>query len=374
MSATNFLDNVLERNGDYAVYGKALGDKMRQGVEYGTNPWPKAQEAIPGITGANDPYLEDRTNRIAELDKKIADLKNRIANWDGEGAIARYKFVYENDPSAYLTRFQNLRTHEQAKELADINHKNAMELQKESQKRTDTQQKMDAWKQSSIEMDEARYNVNYWQQKANEALNARDRSRYEEAVIELKRANAKLKRASRNSESLEKQMSAHFGLDNAQEGNAPVNFNVDQNDPNIAGIDRFHALNKRLNDIDLSFGSQPLDYKKQMLPKINETELLLGQLRNEIESTVTNEKDKDDLLKGVRDKQAELDRFKTPAKYGGPKRKMQPGDWLKATTGKTKLQLEAMGTEFLKQAWRDGNKEENLKAVLIKKGVNPDVL
>lgn len=314
----------------------------------------------------------DRNARIAEIDKRIAELNNKIANWDGEGAIARYKFVYENDPSAYLTRFQNLRTHEQAKELADINHKNAMELQKESQKRTDTQQKMDAWKQSSIEMDEARYNVNYWQQKANEALNARDRSRYEEAVIELKRANAKLKRASRNSESLEKQMSAHFGLNNAPEGNAQADFKVDQDDPNIAGIDRFHALNKRLNDIDLSFGSQPLDYKKQMLPKINETEEVLGQLRNEIESTVTNEKDKDDLLNGVRAKELELKKFKTPAKYGGPKRKMQPGDWKNAVDAKnpdgtplTRTQLtKKYGYAFLLKAQQEGATNPNLEAAL----------
>lgn len=313
-----------------------------------------------------------RDNRIAEIDRRIAELSEQIANWDGEGAIARYNFVYENDPSGYMNRYQATRSQEYAKELADINHKNAMALQKESQKRTDTQQKMDAWKQSSIAMDEARYNVSYWQQKVKEAEDARDLAKYDEASIELNRANAAYKRASRDFDALHKQMSKHFGLDNGQEDGAPaVPMGAEGDDPKRSQIQAYQGLMKDINDINLNFGNKPIDYENERNPKAELAQQQIDQARAMIENDVTDEKTKDDLLEAVRKKQEELDKYMESEKYGGPKRKMKPGDWKKAVDAKnpdgqplTKAQLAKMGYKFLLKAKQEGATNPNLDGAI----------
>lgn len=314
----------------------------------------------------------DRDNRIAEIDRRIAELNEQIANWDGEGAIARYRFVYENDPSGYMNRYQAIRGQEYAKEMADINHKHAMELQKESQKRTDTQQKMDAWKQSSIAMDEARYNVSYWQQKVKEAQDARDLAKYDEANIELTRANAAYKRAARDFEALHKQMSQHFGLDNGQEGSAPaVPKGAEGNDPTRAQIQAYQGLMKDINDIDLNFDNEPIDFENVRNPKAEQAQQQIDQARAMIENDVTDEKVKNDLSEALRKKQEELDKYKKPAKFGGPKRQMKPGDWKKAVDAKnpngqplTKAQLAKMGYKFLLKAKQEGATNPNLDGAI----------
>lgn len=322
MSATNFLDNVLERNGDYAVYGKALGDKMRQGVEYGSNPWPKAQEAIPGITGANDPSLEDRTNRIAELDKKIADLKNRIANWDGEGAIARYRFVYENDPSIYTQRFQSERS-----------HKHALDLQKESQKKTDVQQKMDAWKQNSIDMDNARYSVAHWQQQLTAAKNAHDTKAYDNAKIELDRANAAYRRALRNNESLQKQVGSIFGFPQEPENPAKETVQGGEVDQDRVAMENFNAMKNELDLIDASVDNMPVD-KKAKAQFIAEKNAQIDEAEKRIRSSDMLEADKNGLLKLAAEKRKALKDYSKPQGKGGQGTKMEPGDWAKSVDRK----------------------------------------
>ena len=111
-----YMDKILEDAGSYAVYGKALGDNMRKDVEYGTDPWKKASGAIPEIAGV-DRNFSSRSARIEELNRQIAELESKLKGHDVESEMGKYKFVFDADPSAYMTHQQNKRTAEQTEKI-----------------------------------------------------------------------------------------------------------------------------------------------------------------------------------------------------------------------------------------------------------------
>ena len=111
-----YMDNILENAGSYAVYGKALGDKMRKDVVYGTDPWPKAAGGVPGIVG-KDGEFDTRTSRIEQLRGEIASLEKQIKDYDTEAEMGKYKFLYDADPSTYTAYQQNKRTAEQTEKI-----------------------------------------------------------------------------------------------------------------------------------------------------------------------------------------------------------------------------------------------------------------
>lgn len=328
---------------------------------------PGGQVSRVAAMGSAVKEYNDRDDRIAELEAELEEVRKQRKSLDTEADMGKYKFLYDADPGTYT---------------------NVM-MQKATQKKTDTQQKMDAWKQSSIAMEDARYKVAYWQQKKKEALDAQDTDRYNEAKIELSRAEAGYRRAMRDNDVLRKQVGSQFGFTDDEfvepknQGTKVATKQVvseqqddleQDEDPNVAQMEAFNRLKKEINDIDLNFDNEPVDIENERNPRAEQARAMLNDIRKQIEENVSVEAGKDKLLEDVRKKEQELEKYLKPAKYGGPKRKLKPGDWKKATTGKTKKQLETMDTEFLKQAWRDGNHEPNLKAVLIIKGVNPDIL
>lgn len=380
MSATNFIDTVLERNGDYAVYGKGLGDKMRGDAVYGKDPWQYGDRASAAMVGA-DPGLTDRTSQIAELDRKIAELKSRISSKYGDigDPVSRYRFVYENDASGYQNAVQGDRSHRQAKELADINHRHAMELQGAAQKKTDVQQKLDAWKQNAIEMDNARYSVAHWQQQLTAAKNAHDTKAYDNAKIELDRANAAYRRAMRNNEALQKQVGSIFGLPQEGEGEGDsqgLHVSVPAGDTDRERMEAFNAMTNELDLIDASVDNMPVD-KKAKAQFIADKTAQIDDAEKRIRNSDMLQGDKKALLELVAEKRKALKEYAKPQGKGGQGTKMEKGNWVKATMSLTREQLGAKTDAYLKDTVKDYKATgtpltKNLVGVLDVKGIPHD--
>lgn len=300
----------------------------------------------------------DRNARIAEIDKRIAELNNKIANWDGEGAIARYKFVYENDPSAYLTRFQNLRTHEQAKELADINHKNAMELQRESQKKTESQQHIDSWKQNSIDLENQRYILADAERKYNEAVAARDSKRMAELGAQLNRERAVFKRLQNENEAIRAKVSPMLFGDNAPaQVETPTGLDESMQG-DVAKAEAFNKFKNEVSRIDSSVSNKPLS-KKQKADYIKNTNAQLDQFENMVMNSDMLEDDKKALYDIVDAKRKELGTFSE--KQGTVK---TAADYEKAVAGKTRGQIRKNGVKWLQAAKKAGANIADIDAII----------
>ena len=309
--------------------------------------------------------ISDKQARIAELDRRIADLKNRIANWDGEGAIARYKFVYENDPSGYMTRFQNLRQHEQAKELADINHRNAIELQKASQQKTDRQQTIDAWKQNSIDLEASRYTLAAAQQAYDEAKNSNNTEAIRKAGLELQRARGAYNRNVRENEALRAKAGQFIGLPEQPEEKEPALDEEMERDAQNA-----EAFIKMQGDIE-RIVSKPDNIsvtKAQKAKYINDTKGILDDFERNVRNSTMGQKQKNDLLELVRAKRAELAEYAKPRGKGG-QGTSDPGDAKKLVESKsTRAELKKLGLATLKKARDEGAQHQFLDAVIAELG------
>lgn len=58
-----------------------------------------------------------RSARIAELENELAQIRERKAKLNTEADMGKYKFVYDADPSTYMSYKQNLRSAEQTEKI-----------------------------------------------------------------------------------------------------------------------------------------------------------------------------------------------------------------------------------------------------------------
>lgn len=288
----------------------------------------------------------DRDNRIAEIDRRIAELNEQIANWDGEGAIARYKFVYENDPSAYLTRFQNLRTHEQAKELADINHKNAMEIQKESQSKTDRQQAIDAWKQNSIDMEAAKYTLAAAQQAYDTANNSGDAEAIRKAGLELKRAQSSYNRIDRDNKALRDKVGAFMGFSQESDDDSKIDEKIESDAKAAEDFVKFQGDVERINS---AVDNMPID-KNAKAAYVMKTSQMIGEFRDRVNSSALPQKKKNELLELADEKWRQLEAYAKPGSKGGKQTIKTAKDYEAAVKGNTRGEIRKNGVAWLKNA------------------------
>lgn len=343
---TPYLDSLLSRMDDRSqTWGAVSTPGYREGL--GADAEQAASNAIAGI----DPGFAQRNAQLEELDKRIAELKDRIANWNGgEGALARYRFVYENDPSLYTNRINSLRSHEQAKEMADINHRNAMELQKASQEKTDRQQALDAWKQNSIDLDAARYTLAKAKQDYQDAVNSNDADAIRKAGLELQRAKGIYNRNLRENENLRGKVGQFMGFqDTPKEEGLDLDKTQAQD---VKNAEDFVAEKGKIDRIDSKPDNVSVK-KAQKKAYIEKTTRELDDFEQRVKNSPMSAKQKNDLLAIVAQKRKELADYGKPASKGGQSTLKNTGDWVKAVSGKTRAQLEAMSDADLKATVRD---------------------
>ena len=364
MSATNFIDTVLERNGDYAVYGKGLGDRMRGDAVYGKDPWQYGDRASAAMAGA-DPGLPGRTSQIAELDRKIAELKNRISSKYGDigDPVSRYRFVYENDASGYQNAVQGDRSHRQAKELAVINHKNALELQKASQEKTDRQQAIDAWKQNSIDLDSARYSVAAAENAYRQAVESNDTDAIRKAGIDLQRARGVYNRNLRENEALRGKVGQFIGFSDKDQ---PKEQKIDLDDTMVRDVQNAESFTRDKGEVE-RIDSKPDNVavpKAQKKAYIESTTMKLDYFENKVKNSTLSQKQKNDLLDLVAQKRKELAEYAKSKGKGGQGTIETASDYEAAVAGKSRGEIRKNGVAWLKAAKKAGASIADIDAII----------
>ena len=287
-----------------------------------------------------------RDNRIAEIDRRIAELSEQIANWDGEGDIARYRFVYENDPNGYMNRYQAYRNQEYAKELADINHKNAMALQKESQSKTDRQQAIDAWKQNSIDMEAAKYTLAAAQQAYDVANNSGDAEAIRKAGLELKRAQSSYNRIDRDNKSLRDKVGAFMGFSKESDDDPKIDETIESDAKAAEDFVKFQGDVERINS---AVDNMPID-KKSKTDYVMRTSQMIDKFRDRVKNSTLSQNKKNELLELADEKWRQLEEYAKPGSKGGKQTIKTAKDYEDAVKGKTRGESRKNGVAWLKNA------------------------
>lgn len=180
--------------------------------------------------------LYDKSTRIAEIQRRLDEIKREKAKYDMEGKMGEYKFLYDADPSTYTTYKQNLRSNEQT---------NA--IRKASEDATKASQAQTAWRQLLIDEETAKYDAQAAQNRVNEAKQSGNAQAYSEAMTELSRINAKIKRLNRDKDEYRNRFAEMLGVSREEMGEQP---SADWNKEADANYSKLNALENLSRDVE----------------------------------------------------------------------------------------------------------------------------
>lgn len=180
--------------------------------------------------------LYDKSTRIAEIQRRLDEIKREKEKYDMEGKMGEYKFLYDADPSTYMTHQQNLRSNEQT---------NA--IRKASEDATKASQAQTAWRQLIIDEETAKYDAQAAQNRVNEAKQSGNAQAYREAMTELSRINAKIKRLNRDKDEYRNRFAEMLGVSREEMGEQP---SADWNKESDADYGKLNALENLGRDIE----------------------------------------------------------------------------------------------------------------------------
>lgn len=172
--------------------------------------------------------LYDKSTRIAEIQRRLDEIKREKEKYDMEGKMGEYKFLYDADPSTYMSYKQNLRSNEQT---------NA--IRKASEDATKASQAQTAWRQLLIDEETAKYDAQAAQNRVNEAKQSGNAQAYSEAMTELSRINAKINRLNRDKDEYRNRFAEMLGVSREEMGEPA---NGDWNKESDADYGKLKAL------------------------------------------------------------------------------------------------------------------------------------
>ena len=172
--------------------------------------------------------LYDKSTRIAEIQRRLDEIKREKEKYDMEGKMGEYKFLYDADPSTYMSYKQNLRSNEQT---------NA--IRKASEDATKASQAQTAWRQLLIDEETAKYDAQAAQNRVNEAKQSGNAQAYSEAMTELSRINAKINRLNRDKDEYRNRFAEMLGVSRKEMGEPA---NGDWNKESDADYGKLKAL------------------------------------------------------------------------------------------------------------------------------------
>lgn len=354
MSATEFIDRALADSGEYAVYGKHLGDKMRADVQYGPDP-VKPPRPLYSVYAMNP-----NRARIAEIDRELDELQAQLASYDMEDEIGQYKFLYDNDPSV-LTNYQNQKRTEQM----NAKMRNATEAA------TKASNLQSAWKQNGIDLEVAKYDVLAAQQAYDEIKGTSDSEGIKRTETELERAKARYNRVSHENKMLKSQMMQSLGVledDEAEledeAGKILANINEgkgnNENTPNVpnvnndvANAEAIQKLDGELTRLDntIVVDNIPIN-KKEKIQKIQEWNKMLSEAKSKINNSNLSTVQKNERLDKITVLENKVRTFAKPANKGGQSEIVVKDKeyYQKILDGLTRSGLEEKGLKWLKDA------------------------
>lgn len=187
--------------GDEYNVAEDLGE-TKLDPNYGRDPRAKSGfDPMDSFVAPQMDNLYDKSTRIAEIQRRLDEIKREKEKYDIEGKMGEYKFLYDADPSTYMSYKQNLRSNEQT---------NA--IRKASEDATKASQAQTAWRQLLIDEEQAKYDRQAQQNKATEAKRSGNSAAYSEAMTELSRLNAKMNRLNRDKEEYRNRFAEMLGL------------------------------------------------------------------------------------------------------------------------------------------------------------------
>ena len=354
MSATNFIDDVLENSGEYAVYGKALGDKMRKDVQYGKNPWEGGQNALPGISGVDD-SLSSRAARIAELERELAEIRKQKAAFSDEAEMGRYKFQFDSDPSAYMNYRQSMRNAEQTDRIAKRNEENT--------KQANLKSLMD---NLTLKREEAYWNNRGYANKFKYAEQENNPQAMEEALLGLQKTQADLDKYDSDLAKVQPRIARAAGIDDLGKDVQPSR-SFEEEEAKVANAS---VLKQLKEDYERTAPAIKVDNvpisKEQKVENIARWRGDIDRWRAQVANSAFGPDQKKEILKQLDQMARDVDQYEKPANKGG-QATIPTQDEVSALSYQ---QLKDMGYDWLTYVQRLGLKHPSLnKAIaLTRKG------
>ena len=204
--------NLFEGHQSSAGYSpKEFEQNLVRADGIGSDPSAKSGfDPMDSFVAPQMDNLYDKSTRIAEIQRRLDEIKREKEKYDVEEKMGEYKFLYDADPSTYTTYKQNLRSNEQT---------NA--IRKASEDATKASQAQTAWRQLLIDEEQAKYDAMAAQNKVNEARQSGNAQAYSDAMTELSRTNAKIKRLNLDKDEYRNRFAEMLGLSKEDMGEQP---------------------------------------------------------------------------------------------------------------------------------------------------------
>lgn len=334
-------------------------DRMNRTTDSYRELMDEAENAYVNASEENDKAVDAR---IAQLDRQIAEIEDKLKDYYVEEAMGKYKFLWEGDPSTLASYRQNKRNAEQTESIRKATE--------DASKASTLQQ---AWKQNGIDLEVARYDVAAAQNAYNEAKANGDENGMRRASVELDRARAKLNRVNRENEMLRGKLMDSLGitveasdeLETAgnQGGNQGGNL-----DDDLANAEAIKTLDGSIDAISSRFDvdNMPID-KKQKLAMVKHGLSDVKDAMKQVEDSSLSTEQKNTRLSKLRELEKKIRNFGKPAAKGGQQAKVTVDDYQKALDGMTSIgQLVKKGYNWLVAAKNAGATHKYIDTAISK--------
>ena len=326
-----YLDNLLSAN--------ELRGEMDDAERLGGTTLPKPRTTfnyLPGLQTSGSQYnaknvlgLDDfsapdmqpvenpNSERIAQLEARLAEIAKERKAFDTEEEMGKYKFQYEGDPSTYVTVKQNKRNAEATQKIHDANDR-----------KSERENLRNSWKESGTSMLMARYDLADAENAYRQAVASGDPDGISKAGIARSRAQATYQAKLRENDALRAKVYETFGIKDEPgsdtQGTDPYDPEKDDNYRSA------RTLQRGKNDLDL--------LEKEVKPDniaIDPTEKennianwtsRLDELEGQVKASTLDDKNRGTLETQIQSIREAIRKYGKPAGKGGQVLKVTQAD------------------------------------------------
>lgn len=308
---------------------------------------------LPQSTGvdilntANDAARSDRSARIAELERELAEIRKQKAQFSEEGEMGKYKFLYDADPSAYMNYRQNMRNAEQTEKI-----------RKATEDATKASNLQQLWKQNNIDIETTKYSLEAAQQAYGQAKANNDQAGMEKADLEIRRQQGILNRLGKQQKQLSSQLfkDFDFGEDVETVGNGADKKASKSLEEDKAVADDIEIISRNIDDIQKRVKTDNINIdqtEKEENVRVWSKEL--DELEKAVKDSPLSEANKTPYLNKIRDTREAIREYAKPGNKGG--QAVKPDEVAEAKKAvynddgsmKNRTKLEALGSTKLRK-------------------------
>lgn len=307
---------------------------------------------LPQSTGvdilntANDAARSDRSARIAELERELAEIRKQKAQFSEEGEMGRYKFLYDADPSSYMSYKQNLRNAEQTEKI-----------RKATEDATKQSNAQNQWNSLGDKLEVAQWALRSAQNRFVEAERAKNADAMRTARDEIERYTKSVNSIENQREQIRNKFMKDLEIDTAEvELDKDAMKDYDSRIANTVVNEGIDTKLVKLKD-SLDLGRKAKYSKEEIKAVVDYADIVIPEIRSQIENSNMS----DTLKKDYFEQLNELD--KTANNWRGtgtnkPKVKLTPEEEMEQArksifnddgSMKNPLQLSKLGAKTLRE-------------------------